>query len=175
MIEEEEELAQLLTRVLEHYRNDAKFFSEHRLPEYEAMEALSIEGRDLASFLTFACVTNHIHDDTGKSKKTDGQDGLWQVCARLWCEHPWMYHPEVLVGDSRREQLESILGDQAIMDGRDPDWWWQNATNLYEDYDSDPRVLLESQDYVAQRSNELYLLSGFWASGARRSAHSGFA
>lgn len=149
MIDDEADLARLLTQILEHYRNDAQFFSEHRLPEYEAMEALSIEGRDLASFLTFTCVTNHIHDDTGKSKKTDGQDGLWQVCARLWREHPWMYRPEELVGDDRQEQLELILGDQEIMDGRDPDWWWQNATNLYEDYDSDPRVLLESEDYIA--------------------------
>ena len=149
MIGNEDDLARLLTRVLEDYRDDAEFFSEHRLPEYLVMEELSLEGRDLAQFLTFTCVTNHIHDDTGKSKKTDGQDGLWQVCARLWCEQPWMYRPEELVGDGRRAQLESILNDQAIMDSRDPDWWWQNATNLYEDYDSDPRVLLESEDYLA--------------------------
>jgi len=159
MIEEEEELAQLLTRVLEHYRNDAKFFSEHRLPEYEVMDVLSLEGRDFASFLTFTCVTNHIHDDTGESKKTDGQDGLWQVCARLWYEYSWMYRPEELVGDGRREQLESVLNDQAIMDSRDSDLWWENATNLYEDYDSDPRVLLESEDHLAPEIKQTALVN----------------
>ena len=37
------------------------------------------------------------------------------------------------------------------MDGRDPDWWWENATNLYEAYDSDPRVLLANEDYRAPK------------------------
>ena len=72
-------------------------------PASVVMEELSLEGRNLAQFLTFTCVTNHIHDDTGKSKKTDGQDGLWQVCARLWRDHSWMYRPKALVGDDRQE------------------------------------------------------------------------
>ncbi len=92
----------------------------------------------------FTCVRNHIHDGTRKSKKTDGEDGLWQVCGGLWRNYSLMYRPKELVEDSRRAQLESILSGQAIMDGQDPDWWWQNAINLYEDYDSDPQVSLES-------------------------------
>lgn len=149
MIEDESELADLLSLILDDYRDNSEFFSTHELPEYGAMESLTLDDRDLALFLTFTCVTNHIHNETEKSKKTDGDDGLWQVSARLWRENTWMFRPEELVGNEQRNRLEMILADEEIMDSRDPKWWYTNAVNLYDEYDSDPRKLLATDNHVA--------------------------
>ena len=149
MISNETELATLLLRVLEQYRNSSEFFATYELPEYRAIESLKLEGRELALFLTFGSVTNHIHNETGNSKKTDGENGLWRVSERLWKNHSWLFKPEELVGEAQKDRLKDVLADEDIMDSRDPNWWYTNAKTLYNDYDSDPRELLAAHDYVA--------------------------
>ena len=60
MISNETELATLLSRVMQQYRNNSEFFATHELPEYRAIESLNFDNRELALFLTFGSVTNHI-------------------------------------------------------------------------------------------------------------------
>ncbi|WP_225336220.1 hypothetical protein [Halomicrobium urmianum] len=142
MITDPSELDDLLPRIMSDYNARQRFFADHRLPEYEVLEELELEGRNLALFLTLTCVTNHIHNESGESKKTDGTDGLWHVCADLYQRHQWVYHPEQLVDDDRRDELDELFQSLDLMNSRDPDWWYRNAKALYEYWDSDPRDLL---------------------------------
>lgn len=172
MISSEKEVASLLSRVMEDYRSSSEFFSRCELPEYKPIESLNLSDRELALFLTFGCVTNHIHNDTGNSKKTDGENGLWMVAERLWHNHPWVFYPEELVGKTQKDRLKTVLGNEDIMDSRDPEWWYTNAETLYEDYDSDPRQLLDDNDHIApeiETTVEGYAFTGFGGTGKVRS------
>lgn len=172
MVANEAEVESLLARVMRDYRNNSKFFATYELPEYRPIESLNLNERELALFLTFGCVTNHIHNGTGKSKKTDGKNGLWQVAERLWENHTWLFYPEELVGENQKDRLKDVLGNEAIMDSRDPKWWYNNAETLYQKYDSDPRKLLSSHDYVAtdiETTVEGYEFTGFGGTGKVRS------
>lgn len=142
MLEEPSEIDPLIRQVMTDYENSRAFFAEHRLPEYVVLEDLELHGRERALFLTLTCVTNHIHDGSGASKKTDGPNGLWQICADLWDQHRWMFLPEELVGNSRTAELTEIFSGLEIMDERDPDWWFRNARTLHSKWDDDPRELL---------------------------------
>jgi hypothetical protein len=144
MLQHPSEIDPLVRRIMEDYEDSQAFFSEYRLPEYAVLNELEIEGRERALFLTLTCVTNHIHDGTGESKKTDGQDGLWRVCGNLWRQHQWIFLPEKIVGSSRKEELVDIFTKLEIMDDRDPDWWFQNARTIYNKWDSDPRRVLRN-------------------------------
>ena len=172
MIDSESELASLLSRVMEHDRNDAEFFATYELPEYKPIESLNLSDRELALFLTFGCVTNHIHNGTGNSKKTDGENGLWRVAERLWKDHPWLFYPEELVGEKQKERLTDALKSESIMDSRDPKWWYANAETLYKKYDSDPQRLLSSHDYIApdiEITVQGHEFTGFGGTGKVRS------
>lgn len=172
MIANETEIATLLSRVMQQYRNNSEFFATHELPEYRAIESLNLDNRELALFLTFGSMTNHVHNETGNSKKTDGEHGLWRVSERLWKNHSWLFKPEELVGETQKDRLEDVLADEDIMDSRDPRWWYTNAETLYNDYDSDPRKLLAAYDYVAPEIETTVQgddFQGFGGSGKVRS------
>lgn len=150
MITDPSELDDLLPKIMADYETKQRFFTNHRLPEYVALEELQLDQRDLALFLTLTCVTNHIHNEFGESKKTDGPEGLWQVCSELWENHHWIYLPEKLVGNNREAELKELFRSFEIMDGRDPEWWYRNAKTLYENWDSDPRKLLSDPNAPAE-------------------------
>jgi hypothetical protein len=144
MISKPRELDDLLQAIMEDYDTGRQFFSTHQLPEYVVLEELDLTEQERALFLTFTCVTNHIHDGTNQSKQTAGSSGLWEVCSNLWQHHEWIYRPAQLVGDDRQNELEGLFGSIEIMDHRDPEWWYRTAATLYERWDRDPRQLLES-------------------------------
>ncbi len=172
LISDPDELPLLFSQIMEHYNNGSEFFAEYELPEYKSMRSLNLDGRNLALFLTFGSVTNHIHNETKDSKKTDGDDGLWSVSERLWRDHTWLFRPEELVGENQRDRLKTVLGNEEIMDGRDPKWWYANAETLYKNYDSDPRQLLAENDYVAPNIGTAvqgYGFKGFGGTGKIRS------
>jgi len=166
MISNKTELATLLSRIMQQYRNSTEFFATHELPEYGAIGSLDLDNRELALFLTFGSMTNHRHNQTGNSKKTDGEHGLWRVSERLWKNHSWLFKPEELVGEGQKDRLKDVLADEDIMDSRDPNWWYTNAETLYNDYDSDPRELLAAHDYVAPEIETTVQgdgFQGFWS------------
>lgn len=142
MLEDPSEMDPLVQEIMADYDTSREFFSEHQLPEYAVLDDLELQDRELALFLTLTCVTNHIHDGTGESKKTDGSDGLWRVCEELWEQHRWTFLPEELVGDSRKAELTEIFSRLEIMDERDPDWWFRTAKTLHFEWDDDPLKLL---------------------------------
>jgi hypothetical protein len=142
MIEGPEEMGKLLPRIMDDYAANRNLFANKTLPEYVALNMLDLSERDRALFLTLTCVTNHIHDGTGRSKRTDGEDGLWQTCADLWKTSRWIFSPDDLVGDNRLDELKELFASLEIMDHRDPVWWYRNAETLYEQWDGDVRSLL---------------------------------
>lgn len=151
MIDDHEELGPLLDRVMDDYRNDRRFFGAHTLPADEVIAETSFADRSQALYLTFACVTDHIHNVIGQTKQKAGEDGLWWVCARLLRNDPWLFDPAELVGNDRRSDLETRFKRIDLMDGRDPDWWFRTATILEREFDADPRNLLRQYDHDAVR------------------------
>ncbi len=172
MVANETEVESLLSRLMSDYRNNSEFFAKYELPEYKPIESLNLNERELALFLTFGSMTNHIHNKTDNNKKTDGENGLWQVAERLWENHTWLFYPEELVGESQKSRLKTVLGNETIMDSRDPKWWYANSETLYKKYDSDPRQLLSSHDYIApdiEITVQGHEFTGFGGTGKVRS------
>lgn len=148
------ELENLLPQVMADYNADQRFFADYQLPEYVILEELSLNQSERARFLTFTCVTNHIHDDTGQSKQTAGSDCLWQTCGALWRDHQWVYDPEQLVGDDRKNELTALFESLEIMDQRDPDWWYRTAMTLEEHWEGDVVNLLATPNPESNPSPE---------------------
>lgn len=146
MIENHNEFVTFVQRALADYKRDRYFFTDHELPEYDVLEEADFDKRSKSQYITFTCLTNHIHSETG-SKQTAGKGGLWRVCYRLFCDNPGLFDPAKLVGDSRGGELGDRLEQIDLMDSRDSDWWYRAAKTLYREFDSDPRVLLQTCDY----------------------------
>ncbi|PSQ18287.1 hypothetical protein BRD00_05325 [Halobacteriales archaeon QS_8_69_26] len=151
MIGDHDELVPLLDRIMTDYRDRRDFFGGRTLPANAVLEETAFADRPKALYLTFTCVTDHIHNVIGRTKQKAGEDGLWWVCARLLQNDPWLFDPAELVGNDRRSDLETRFKRIDLMDGRDPDWWYRTATILDREFDSDPRNLLQQYDYDAVR------------------------
>jgi len=156
MIEHPDELDELLQKIMADYEANLRFFADHRLPEYAVLDELALDDRELALFLTFTCVTNHIHDGTKESKQTDGPTGLWQICGNLWEQHHWIFFPEELVEEEKKDDLKALFGSIEIMDHRDQEWWYRTAKTLSKHWEGDPQQLLANPQPDAKSSQGRY-------------------
>lgn len=148
MIRDEAELLSLLLRLRREYTSRTRFFSTHRLPEYDVLETLDLSERNRALFLTFSAVPFHAHP-SGEPKENLGRSGLWNVCANIWRQHAWAFDPQELVEVEGESELKEFFGRLEIMDPYDAHWWFTSAETILQEFDGDPRVILSDQSYVA--------------------------
>lgn len=151
MLDDHEELPGRFERVMTDYRDARGFFGGHTIPADAVLAETNFAERSRALYLTFTCVTDHIHNVIGRTKQKQGEDGLWWTCARLLQQDPWLFDPPELVGNDRRDDLERRFKRIDLMDGRDPDWWYRTASILEREFGGDPRNLLQKYDYDAVR------------------------
>lgn len=62
-----------------------------------------------------------------------------------------MFDTVDLVENERRRELEDLFDRLAIMDPHDPHWWWVTARTLHEEFDDDPRTILDREAFVAPK------------------------
>lgn len=159
MLQSESELIALLEEVTADYDAGTQFFAERQLPETVVVTNLSLSGRNLSLFLTLSCLTDHVHTETRAPKRMIGNNGLWAVCGNLWRQHNWVFDTEA-IEERGRKRLRRLFGKLEQMDRRDADWWYQTATWIRDEHESNPEQLLETAGYDAREIEQRVRLGG---------------
>lgn len=162
MIRDEKELLSLVLLLRREYESGVRYFSTHTLPEYEVLNTLNLTERERALFLTFSVIPFHTRP-SGEPKPHLGRAGLWRVCSTIWRQHSWAYDPRRLVEVEGETELKEFFNRLELMDSYDAHWWFTSAQTILEEFDADPRKLLEEQSFVApyiERQVRAYDLPG---------------
>jgi hypothetical protein len=150
---------QVIIDIYEDYKQNQGIFDEATLHINDVLRELEQEGlikdeRDRALFITLRTALNYLKPS---ERLTYRVQGLWRSESN---PKPWLFYPEILVGDDRYEDLfdlfkgkgeyenHPVIEEYGRMENGKTDIgiWYTIAASLYEDYNSNPMKLFESLD-----------------------------
>lgn len=128
-----------ISNIVEDYEEWREPFERRMLPEKRAI--VDIEGQHARSlFLTQTVSVNYLRN----------AERLWAMTRDLWHDKRWIFDPESLVTEHTRSDLIGLFKAHGFrFPKKDSGIWYQNAETFYQEFQSDPMILFEENDFDA--------------------------